>query len=44
MKVRMSYGEKIFQVVNYIILSFIVLVCLYPMWHVAITPSATATS
>lgn len=31
----MSYGEKIFQVVNYIILSFIVLVCLYPMWHVA---------
>lgn len=39
----MSRGEKIFQVVNYFVLSFIVLVCLYPMWHVAMASFSNST-
>lgn len=34
MKIKVSRGEKIFQIINYIILSGLMLVCLYPMWHV----------
>lgn len=34
MKVKVSRGEKIFRVFNYIFLTLIVLICLYPMWHV----------
>ena len=36
MKVKKSTGERIFQVFNYIFLTIITLVCLYPMWHVAV--------
>ena len=43
MKIKMSRGEKIFQVVNYFVLSIIVLVCLYPMWHVAMAPFSNST-
>ena len=39
----MSRGEKIFQVVNYFVLSIIVLVCLYPMWHVAMASFSNST-
>ncbi len=35
MKVKVSRGERIFRVFNYIFLSIVVLLCLYPMWHVA---------
>ena len=35
MKVKISTGEKVFRVFNYIILTIIALVCLYPMWYVA---------
>lgn len=35
MKVKLSKGERIFQIFNYIILTIIVLICLYPMWYVA---------
>lgn len=35
MKVKISRGERIFHVVNYIILTIIALICLYPMWFVA---------
>lgn len=34
MKIKMSRGEKIFQVCNYLILTCLTLVCLYPMWHI----------
>ncbi|MDO4327079.1 MAG: carbohydrate ABC transporter permease [bacterium] len=36
MKVKISTGEKVFRVFNYIILTIIALVCLYPMWYVAV--------
>ncbi len=34
MKIKMSFGERIFQMFNYIFLGLIAFVCLYPMWHV----------
>lgn len=34
MKVKISRGEKIFRVFNYVFLTLLTLVCLYPMWHV----------
>ena len=34
-KVRRSRGERIFHVFNYILLSFIILLCIYPIWYVA---------
>lgn len=43
MKIKMSRGEKIFQVVNYFVLSIIVLVCLYPTWHVAMASFSNST-
>ena len=43
MKIKMSRGEKIFQVVNYFVLSIIVLVCLYTMWHVAMASFSNST-
>lgn len=36
MKVKKSTGERIFQVFNYVFLTVITLVCLYPMWHVTV--------
>lgn len=35
MKVKCSTGEKIFSVLNYMILTVIMLICLYPVWYVA---------
>lgn len=32
--IKMSAGERIFQVFNYAFLSVLAFVCLYPMWHV----------
>lgn len=34
MKIKESFGERVFQVFNYIFLGLIAFVCLYPMWHV----------
>ncbi len=34
MKVKKSLGERIFNVANYIIMTSLALVCLYPFWHV----------
>ncbi len=34
-KVRRSTGERVFNVLNYIILSLIILLCVYPVWYVA---------
>lgn len=34
-KVRRSAGERVFNVLNYIILSLIILLCVYPVWYVA---------
>ncbi len=36
MKIKVSTGERIFRVVNYIILGIIMLLCLYPVWYVAV--------
>lgn len=35
-KVKRSKGERIFTVFNYIFLSIIILLCLYPVWYVAV--------
>lgn len=34
MKVKRSRGERIFEVFNYVLLTAIMLVCLYPVWYV----------
>lgn len=34
MKIKATKGERIFQVCNYIFLSLMAVVCLYPLWHV----------
>lgn len=34
MKIKASFGERVFQVFNYIFLGLTAFVCLYPMWHV----------
>jgi len=34
MKIKATKGERIFQVCNYIFLSLLAVVCLYPLWHV----------
>ena len=36
MKVKRSRGERIFTVFNYIFLSLIMLLCLYPVWYVVV--------
>ena len=36
MKIKKSKGERAFQVFNYIFLTFIMLICLYPVWYVAV--------
>ena len=35
MKIKRSRGERIFEVFNYILLSVIIIICLYPVWYVA---------
>lgn len=34
MKVKVSMGERIFRVVNYLILSALIILCIYPIWYV----------
>lgn len=36
MKVKISTGEKIFRVFNYIILTILAFICLYPFWHAVV--------
>lgn len=36
MKIKVSTGERVFRVCNYIILGIIMLLCLYPVWYVAV--------
>ena len=35
MKVKKSAGENVFRICNYIVLSLLTLLCLYPFWHAA---------
>ena len=35
MKIKRSKGENLFSIVNYVILTFIMLLCLYPILYVA---------
>ena len=41
MKIKRSKGERIFEVFNYIFLSIIIIICLYPVWYVAMAVSYT---
>ncbi len=34
MKIKATFGERIFQVFNYTFLALLAFVCLYPIWHV----------
>lgn len=34
MRIKVSRGEQVFKVFNYLILTALALVCLYPFWHV----------
>lgn len=34
MRIKATKGERIFQVCNYIFLTLLALICLYPLWHV----------
>ena len=36
MKVKRSKGERIFAVFNYIFLTFLIIICIYPVWYVAV--------
>lgn len=36
MKIKRSRGERIFSVCNYVLLTFIMLLCLYPVWYVVV--------
>ena len=42
MKIKMSTGEKIFSVINYIFLALVAVACLYPMLYVLFASSAYA--
>ena len=35
MKVKRSKGERIFTVFNYIFLTAVIILCIYPVWYVA---------
>jgi len=36
MKVKKSKGERVFSVFNYIFLTLLIVLCLYPVWYVAV--------
>lgn len=44
MKIKASFGERVFQVFNYILLGLIAFVCLYPMWHVLMASFSDSTA
>lgn len=44
MRVKESFGERVFQVFNYILLGLIGFVCLYPMWHVLMASFSDSTA
>lgn len=43
MKIKVSRGEKIFQVFNYCFLSLVALICIYPILHVAMGSVSSGT-
>lgn len=42
MKIKMSRGEKIFQIFNYCFLIFLMIICIYPLWHVVMASLSNA--
>ena len=44
MKIKASFGERAFQVFNYIFLGLIGFMCLYPMWHVLMASFSDSTA
>ena len=44
MRIKESFGERVFQVFNYILLGLIGFVCLYPMWHVLMASFSDSTA
>ena len=43
MKVKRSRGERIFSVMNYIILGAVILLCFYPVWYAFLASFSDAT-
>ena len=44
MRIKATKGERIFQVCNYIFLSLLALICLYPLWHVVMASFSDSTA
>ena len=44
MRIKASKGERIFQVCNYLFLSLLALICLYPLWHVVMASFSDSTA
>lgn len=44
MKIKASFGERAFQVFNYIFLGLVGFMCLYPMWHVLMASFSDSTA
>ena len=36
MKIKISKGERIFRIFNYLLISFLAIICFYPFWHVIV--------
>ncbi len=36
MQIKQSFGERAFKIANYILLSFIMILCFYPVWYVVV--------
>lgn len=44
MRIKAFKGERIFQVCNYLFLSLLALICLYPLWHVVMASFSDSTA
>ena len=44
MRIKATKGERIFQVCNYIFLTLLALICLYPLWHVVMASFSDSTA
>ncbi|MBT9777473.1 ABC transporter permease subunit [Clostridium sp. MCC353] len=44
MKIKVSKGERGFQVFNYMILSLLIIICIYPIWYVVMASVSDSNS
>lgn len=42
MKIKVSLGQRIFTIFNYTFITFLVLICFYPFWHVLVASFSDA--